>query len=83
MTALKRIKANTVEKRLLTPGGNPNFGISFYIINAKGQYAGVSMYAEEAYPGETYKSQYAICTEQVPQTLPAEPLLNEKLIASA
>jgi len=83
MTALKRIKANTVEKRLLTPGGNPNFGISFYIINAKGQYAGVSMYAEEVYPGETYKSQYAICTEQGPQTLPAEPLLNEKLIASA
>jgi hypothetical protein len=41
------------------------------------------MYAEEVYPGERYKSQYAICTEQGPQTLPAEPLLNEKLIASA
>lgn len=83
MEALKRIKTNTVEKRLLTPGGNPNFGVNFYIINAKGQHAGVSMYAEEVYAGEVYKSQYAICTEQGPQTLPSEPLLNERLVASA
>jgi len=80
MEALKRIKANTIEKRLLTSKGNPNFGISFYIINAKGQHAGVSMYAEEVYSGETYKSRYSICTERGPQTLAAEPLLNEKLI---
>ncbi|MEJ7618938.1 MAG: N(4)-(beta-N-acetylglucosaminyl)-L-asparaginase [Pyrinomonadaceae bacterium] len=35
MEALKRIKANTVERRLLTEKGGPNFGINFYIINAK------------------------------------------------
>lgn len=80
MEALKRIKANTIEKRLLTSKGNPNFGISFYIINAKGQHAGVSMYAEEIYSGEAYKSRYSICTERGPQMLAAEPLLNEKLI---
>ena len=80
LEALRRIKANTVEKRLLTPKGNPNFGISFYIINAKGEHAGVSMYAEEVYSGTAYKTQYAICTDRGPQTLDAEPLLNEKLI---
>ena len=41
MEVLRRIKANTVEKRLLKADGNPNFGINFYIVNAKGEYAGV------------------------------------------
>ncbi len=68
MEALKRIKANTIEKRLLTKSGNPNFGINFYILNAKGEYAGVSMYA----------AQYAVCTENGPQILDCEPLLKGK-----
>ena len=38
------IKANTIEKRLLNAKGEPNFGINFYILNAKGEYAGVAMY---------------------------------------
>src|SRR5262249_36258152 len=33
MTALKRIRSNTVEKRLLNSRGLPNFGISFYALN--------------------------------------------------
>ena len=37
MEALKRIQANTVEKRLLNARGQPNFGINFYILNAKGR----------------------------------------------
>jgi N4-(beta-N-acetylglucosaminyl)-L-asparaginase len=65
MDVLRRIKANTVEKRLLNAQGNPNFGINFYILNAKGEHAGVSMYA----------SSYAVCTENGPQTLMTEPLL--------
>ena len=44
MEALRRIQKNTVEKRLLNARGLPNFGINFYILNAKGEYAGVSMY---------------------------------------
>jgi N4-(beta-N-acetylglucosaminyl)-L-asparaginase len=68
MDVLKRIKANTIEKRLLNAEGNPNFGIDFYILNAKGEYAGVSMYA----------SSYAVCTDSGPQTLPTEPLLAGK-----
>lgn len=69
MEALGRIKANTVEKRLLNSKRNPNFGISFYIINAKGEYAGVTMY-----PG----AQFAICNDAGPQTLPCDALLQGK-----
>ena len=32
--------------RLRRPNGEPNFSLSFYILNAKGEHAGVSMYAE-------------------------------------
>ena len=67
MEALKRIKANTVEKRLLNGRGAPNFNINFYIVNAKGEYAGVAMYG----PGR-----YAVCTDKGPQTLAIEPLLD-------
>ena len=65
LDALRRVKANTVEKRLLNSRGNPNFGLSFYVVNARGEYAGVSMYT----------STYAVCTENGAQTLPTEPLL--------
>src|SRR5262245_61661600 len=44
MEVLNRIKNNTIEKRLLNSRGLPNFGINFYILNAKGEYAGVTMY---------------------------------------
>jgi N4-(beta-N-acetylglucosaminyl)-L-asparaginase len=65
MEALKRIKSNTIEKRLLDAAGNPNFGINFYILNAKGEYAGVSM----------FPAKYAVCTENGPQTIDTEPLI--------
>ena len=69
MEALKRIKANTIEKRLLTAAGNPNFQINFYILNAKSEYAGVSM----------YPSTYAVCTENGAQTIPTEPMVPTRL----
>ena len=77
LDACKRIKANTVEKRLLNSKGNPNFGINFYILSAKGEYAGVSMYAAylKESTGETVRNTYAVCTEKGPETLPCEPLL--------
>jgi N4-(beta-N-acetylglucosaminyl)-L-asparaginase len=65
MEVLRRIKSNTIEKRLLKADGNPNFGINFYILNAKGEFAGVSMYA----------AKYAMCNDNGPQTLDTEPLL--------
>jgi N4-(beta-N-acetylglucosaminyl)-L-asparaginase len=69
LEALKRVKANTIEKRLLNEKGNPNFGLNFYILNAKGEYAGVSM----------YPSKYAVCTENGAQTLKTESLFADKL----
>ena len=65
MDALKRVQSNTGEKRLLNGRGLPNFGLNFYVVNAKGEYAGVSMYA----------SRYAVCTDRGAETLPTEPLL--------
>lgn len=69
LEACRRIKANTVEKRLLNSRGEPNFGINFYALNARGEYAGVSMY-----PGASF----AVCTENGPQTVACEPLLQGK-----
>jgi N4-(beta-N-acetylglucosaminyl)-L-asparaginase len=67
--ACKRIKANTVEKRLLNSRGEPNFNVNFYALNAKGEYAGVALYPN---------SNFAVCTEDGPKTLPSEPLLQGK-----
>ena len=69
MEGLQRIKANTIDKRLLNSRGEPSFGINFYILNAKGEYAGVSMYASGS-------SRYAVCTENGPEHIPLEPLLS-------
>ena len=66
MEALRRIRANTVEKRLLNKEGNPSFGINFYVLSARGEHAGVTMYEG---------ARYAVCTDAGPQTLNCEPLL--------
>ena len=68
MTALRRIKSNTIEKRLLNARGEPNFNISFYVLNKKGQHAGVTMYGGQ---GTTY----SFCDENGPKTVPMEALL--------
>ena len=58
LEALKRVAANTVEKRLLNDRGRPAFGLNFYVIDAKGRYAGVSMQ-----PG----AKFAVCDEKGPR----------------
>ncbi len=68
MEALKRIRANTVETRLLNARGLPNFNIRFFALDKKGQYAGVAMYAS----GE---KTYAVCTEKGAEAPTLEPLL--------
>jgi N4-(beta-N-acetylglucosaminyl)-L-asparaginase len=67
MDGLRRIQKNTVEKRLLNSRGLPNFGINFYIINARGDYAGVTMYPAQR--------GYAVCDEKGPRHEPLEALL--------
>ena len=68
LEGLRRIKANTIETRLRNARGEPNFNIRFFVLNKKGEYAGVAMYAA----GE---STYAICTEKGAETPAFEPLL--------
>ena len=80
MEALKRIKSNTIEKRLLNSAGNPNFNVNFYALNAKGEFAGVAMYAleddEKGWAGETGRRvRYAVCDAKGPRTLQVEGLL--------
>lgn len=64
MTALKRVVKNTVEKRLLNPAGKPNFGLNFYVLDAKGRYAGVSMQG----------SSFAVADERGPRIEKTEAL---------
>jgi N4-(beta-N-acetylglucosaminyl)-L-asparaginase len=68
MAALKRVVANTVEKRLLNSRGTPNFNVTYYVLNRRGDYAGVAL----------YPTQYAVCTENGPRTLPVEALFTGK-----
>jgi len=69
LEGLKRIKANTIEKRLLNGRGLPAFNIRFFVLNAKGEHAGVSMYAAQ-------ETTYAVCDENGPVEKPLEGLLS-------
>ncbi len=68
LAALRRVAASTVEKRLLNPRGLPAFGLSFYVLNARGEHAGVSM----------YESSYAVCDDEGARVLPTEALYEGK-----
>ena len=66
LAALKRVQQNTVEKRLLNGRGLPAFDLTFYVLNAKGEHAGVALYSG---------FKYAVCDEQGPRLEPCEGLL--------
>jgi N4-(beta-N-acetylglucosaminyl)-L-asparaginase len=66
MEACRRIKANTIEKRLLNSRGEPNFNVNFYVVNRRGDYAGVALYGT---------AQFAVCDAKGPRLERAEPLL--------
>jgi N4-(beta-N-acetylglucosaminyl)-L-asparaginase len=68
MAALKRVAANTVEKRLRNSKGQPNFQLNYYIVNTRGEYAGVAF----------YESRFAICNADGPKTVAAEALYTGK-----
>ncbi len=68
LEALGRIRANTVETRLLNERGLPNFDIRFFVLNKKGEYAGVAMYGA----GE---GRFSLCTENGAETPTFEGLL--------
>ena len=64
MEALHRIRDNTVESRLLDDKGRPNFNVNFYIVNARGEFAGVSL----------KPNKFAVCTENGPEIRETVPL---------
>ena len=69
--ALRRIKANTIEKRLLKPDGTPIFDIKFYAINVRGDHAGMAMYSGT-------EPKYAVCDEAGPRSIAMDGLLPGK-----
>jgi N4-(beta-N-acetylglucosaminyl)-L-asparaginase len=69
LEACRRIQKNTIEKRLLTERGTPNFNVNFYILNAKGDYAGVAIYS----PGKG--GEFAVCDSKGARLERVEPLL--------
>lgn len=64
MEALKRIARNT-EKRLQNERGEPSFGILFYVLDAKGRHACVSMHGAP---------NYAVCDQNGPRYAKGEGL---------
>jgi N4-(beta-N-acetylglucosaminyl)-L-asparaginase len=66
MEALRRIRAATIERRLRNSRGEPNFNVTFYVLNARGDHAGVAIYGG---------ADYAVCTENGAEHRPIEPML--------
>lgn len=64
LEALRRIRDNTVEPRLLDDEGRPNFNVNFYMVNARGEFAGVSL----------KPNKFAVCTENGPEIRDTAPL---------
>jgi len=68
LEACRRIQQNTIEKRLLNDRGAPNFNVNFYVMNARGDYAGVALYAGE-------NGRFAVCDDKGARLEPVEALL--------
>ncbi|MBA3317267.1 MAG: N(4)-(beta-N-acetylglucosaminyl)-L-asparaginase [Gemmatimonadales bacterium] len=89
LDALKRVRSNTVERRLRRANGDPNFSLTFYVLNARGEHAGVSMYPEDedyrGWAGNTDRGfmKYAVCDRSGPRTVQCEALIPGKLASDA
>lgn len=68
MEALRRIRSNTVEERLLNERGEPAFDVRFFILDRQGRTAGVAMYGSA-------ESTWTRCDENGAEELPLEGLL--------
>jgi N4-(beta-N-acetylglucosaminyl)-L-asparaginase len=63
ITAMRRVAANTAEKRLKDSLGHPNFGLQFYVLGKNGQHAGITMNGH---------AKYAVCDENGPRLMDCE-----------
>jgi len=68
MVALRRIQQNTVEERLLNSRGLPNFDVRFFVLNKRGEHAGVALYGAQ-------EKNYAVCTENGAEEMQMDGLL--------
>ena len=80
MEALKRVRANTVEKRLCKKNGDPNFQIAYYVLNIRGEHAGVAMYSDDegnkGWAGiKDNHERYCFCDHNGPQTAFCDALI--------
>jgi N4-(beta-N-acetylglucosaminyl)-L-asparaginase len=66
--ALRRVKANTMDPRLLNRHGAPRFDLKFYVSNLRGEYAGVALY-------ENASARFAVCDANGPRLELMEGLL--------
>lgn len=71
IAACKRVVANTIEKRLLNSRGKPKFDLNFYVLSAKGDFAGVSLYEKVG----NSPVKYAVCDQDGPRLVPFEALI--------
>ena len=69
--ALRRIKARTVERRLMKPDGTPSFDVKFYALNAVGEHAGMAMFSGT-------EPKYAVCDEDGPRLVAMDGLFAGK-----
>ena len=67
LEACRRIKANTIAPRLLNKRGEPNFNVNFYVLNRRGEYAGVAIYSQNV--------RFAVCDDKGPRLEAVEALL--------
>jgi N4-(beta-N-acetylglucosaminyl)-L-asparaginase len=75
LEACRRIQQHTVERRLLNDHGLPNFNVKFYIVNIKGEYAGVGLYAPKG------GGEFAVCDEGGARLESIEALLESAEVA--
>ena len=68
IAAFARVRASTVEKRLLNQRGLPSFQLKFYALDRQGRHAGVAMYGGP-------DVNYAVATGDGAKLLPMEAIL--------
>ncbi len=81
LDALARVRRNAIEPARRRADGNPNFNLAFYVLDARGEHAGVCMYAEDdsirGATGNTERGfmRYSVCDRHGPRFLDCEPLI--------
>jgi N4-(beta-N-acetylglucosaminyl)-L-asparaginase len=70
MAAMKRVVGNTVEKRLLNARGRPNFGLHYYVVNKRGELAGLTLYQSAGKEAP----KFAVCDENGPRLMEMEAM---------